>query len=113
MAFGGILIQCVMPYRNSAYAGLFFCGDDNRRVGILYGGAIFACRHCRRLAYESQHEQPYDRALRRTQNIRERLGASGNWHVKAQEAESRCWPNWVYRLALANSCAQTPGATFS
>ena len=80
------------------------------------GGAIFVCRHCHRLAYESQHEQPYDRALRRTQNIRERLGASGNWYVKAKEAESRAgrigftglpWRTAARRrpaLLLANSC---------
>lgn len=47
------------------------CG---RRVAILYGGAIFACRHCYRLAYASQRESPDDRATRRAERIRVRLG---------------------------------------
>ncbi len=47
------------------------CG---RRVAILYGGTIFACRYCHRLAYESQREAGYDRAARRADRIRDKLG---------------------------------------
>ena len=50
------------------------CG---RRVAILYGGPIFVCRHCRQLAYDSQRERDYERALRRVQTIQERLGGTG------------------------------------
>lgn len=47
------------------------CG---RRVAILYGGAVFGCRHCRRLAYESQRERGYNRLAGRADKIRRRLG---------------------------------------
>ncbi|MGH6801093.1 MAG: hypothetical protein ACRECZ_06730 [Methylocella sp.] len=47
------------------------CG---RRVAILYGGGIFACRHCYHLAYASAREDAGDRAARRADTLRARLG---------------------------------------
>ena len=47
------------------------CG---RRVALLFGGAVFACRHCHRLAYRSQREADHDRASRRADNLRDRMG---------------------------------------
>ena len=49
------------------------CG---RRVALLYigGAGIFACRHCYKLAYQCQRETDDDRAMRRADNIRRRLG---------------------------------------
>lgn len=47
------------------------CG---RRVGKLYGGRIFSCRHCYRLAYPCQRETYDDRAASRANKIREKLG---------------------------------------
>ena len=50
------------------------CG---RRVAILYlGGAVFACRHCYQLRYQSHREAPYLRATYRAQAIRIKLGGS-------------------------------------
>ncbi len=52
------------------------CG---RKVAILYGpGKYFLCRHCYDLRYESQRNDKKDRALRRAQKIRKRLGGSAN-----------------------------------
>lgn len=47
------------------------CG---RRVAVLHGGAVFACRHCHKLAYRSQRETATDRAIRRAGQLRKRLG---------------------------------------
>ena len=47
------------------------CG---RRVAVLYGGRVFACRHCHGLAYRSQRETAGDRAMRRANTGRRKLG---------------------------------------
>lgn len=47
------------------------CG---RRVAVLYGGKVYACRHCHKLAYQTQREQAHDRAGSRADTIRKRLG---------------------------------------
>ena len=46
----------------------------SRRVAVLYGGAIFACRHCHGLVYKSQYEDPLDRLRRRARKLRKHLG---------------------------------------
>ena len=55
----------------------FLCPRCGRRVGILYGGKTFACRHCHQLVYASQREGAFHRALRRARKIQVRLGWSG------------------------------------
>ena len=50
------------------------CG---RRVALLYCGGVFACRHCYRLVYRSQREPPRERAMRKADSIRARLGWPG------------------------------------
>lgn len=54
----------------------FFCPASGcgRRVAILFGDSIFACRHCQKIAYECQREADDVRAMRRADNIRRRLG---------------------------------------
>ena len=67
----------------------FICPNNacRRRVAILYGKLVFACRHCHRLAYKCQKEADDDRALRRANRIRRRLGWKPGtlnlpgWHV--------------------------------
>jgi hypothetical protein len=90
------------------------CG---RRVAILYGGSVFACRHCHQLAYDSQRETRHGRMLLKAQAIRQKLGGipciadefpykpkgmhwRTYWRLKAQadEAENRSWPPWMFRM---------------
>ncbi|GAB0151606.1 hypothetical protein [Marinobacterium sp. BA1] len=47
------------------------CG---RRTGLLYLSGVFACRHCHKLAYRSQRQTEYQRAIDRTQRLRKKLG---------------------------------------
>jgi hypothetical protein len=47
------------------------CG---KRVALLYGGQRFLCRHCQSLSYESQRETWDDRAIRKANRIRRKLG---------------------------------------
>lgn len=65
------------------------CG---RRVAILYGGGIFACRHCYQLAYGSAREDAGDRATSRADNIRARLG----WQpgILNGEGDKPKWMRW-------------------
>ncbi|MEO9516088.1 MAG: hypothetical protein ABJH45_02535 [Paracoccaceae bacterium] len=74
------------------------CG---RRVGKLFmGGKYFLCRHCYNVAYTSQSEPSYDRALRRANKLRVALGVEpgmanwigpkpkGMWHQTYQRKRS-------------------------
>ncbi len=51
----------------------FLCPSCGRRVALLYGGTVFACRHCHRLAYDCQREAPDERVSRQVDKLRERL----------------------------------------
>ena len=56
------------------------CGgaDCGRRITKLHlSQRYFLCRHCNQLAYASQYEQPWKRALRRASKLRQRLGVGG------------------------------------
>jgi hypothetical protein len=49
--------------------------DCGRRITKLHlARRYFLCRHCNQLAYASQYEQPWQRALRRANKLRQRLG---------------------------------------
>jgi hypothetical protein len=49
--------------------------DCGRRITKLYlSFRLFLCRQCNQLAYASQFEQPWKRALRRANKLKQRLG---------------------------------------
>lgn len=73
------------------------CG---RRVAILYGGGIFACRHCHRLAYASSREDAGDRAARKAGRIRKQLG----WRrgILNEPGEKPKWMRWKTFIQLVS-----------
>lgn len=76
----------------------FSCPDCDRRVALLYGGARFVCRHCRRLAYQVQRDAVNDRIIRRADAIRERLGwGAGILNPAGQKPRGMHWTTY-YRL---------------
>ena len=75
------------------------CG---RRVAVLYGGGIFACRKCHRLAYPSQREDAGDRAARRAHRIRDRMG----WPGGVLEGSGWGKPKGMHRRTYETLCDQ-------
>lgn len=52
----------------------WLCPGCGRRVAVLYGGHRFECRHCHQLVYKSQRQAPDERAYKRADALRARLG---------------------------------------
>lgn len=53
----------------------FLCPRCGRRVGVLFGGRRFWCRHCHGIAYAVENEDKLSRVLRRSNKLRERVQA--------------------------------------
>jgi len=76
------------------------CG---RRVAVLYGGGVFACRHCHQLSYKSQNDTPSSAAYRRADNLRDRLGwMPGVIHGIGNKPKGMHWQTFLRMLAIYN-----------
>ena len=66
--FGGsrVYFNCPGPKEGTE------CG--RRTIKLYLSHRYFLCRQCNQLAYASQYEQPWKRALRRASKLRQRLG---------------------------------------
>jgi len=81
------------------------CG---RRVALLYLGSsgIFACRHCNRLTYPSQRENAQDRAARRAEKIRNRLGwEAGSLNPPGDKPKGMHWRTFERLVAAQDAFA--------
>ena len=73
----------------------FLCPYCERRVAILWGGSIYACRHCHKLTYSSQRQAAHDRLLNRALQIRERLGWADEWGLKPKGMHQKTFDRLV------------------
>ena len=84
----------------------------NRRVTKLYGaGDYFLCRHCYRLAYASQRENGSDRAFRRANKVRARLGGDASMASSFPERPKGMHLKTFSRLQSELSRAELQGFT--
>lgn len=60
------------------YRSWFECPSCGRRVGALYSGRRFLCRHCQGFSYTSQNENRGQRAMRRWHKITDRYDFDGD-----------------------------------
>ena len=79
----------------------FRCPATGRRIVKLHsppGGDIFASRRAYGLAYPSQRERAYERALTRTQDIRIKLGGDPSLAAPFPDKPKGMWWNTYWRL---------------
>ncbi|MEO0542911.1 MAG: hypothetical protein AAFY99_03735 [Pseudomonadota bacterium] len=68
------------PCRFGGQRPFFVCPNCGERTLHLYHHGHFACRKCHALSYPSQRERESDRAQRRANKIRIRMGGEPGWH---------------------------------
>jgi hypothetical protein len=89
----------------------FICPNENRRVRKLYlplGARRFRSRHAYRLAYASQRETVHDRAMRRADKLRRRLGGDpldDGYPEKPPRMRGATYDRLLDRLIAANRVA--------
>ena len=79
----------------------WLCPACGERVAVLYAGSHFACRRCHHLSYTSQKETREDRAIRRAEKIRSRLGwGPGSANPEGGKPKGMHWDTFKKQRAL-------------
>lgn len=81
------------------------CG---RRVGVLYLGKIFACRHCYDIAYPSQNQVPHDRYTDKAFALAQKLGHDGNVidGFYGNKPKGMHWKTYKRKKAILDNAAE-------
>jgi hypothetical protein len=86
---------------------LFICPRCSRRVTTLaLGRRYFRCRTCVGAAYASSQEGPTDRAMRRANKLKRRLGAEpglDSWYVRPRHMRRRTFDAIEARIQAAEA----------
>jgi hypothetical protein len=87
-----------LPCRFGGNRAFFICPgpqneiDCGRRVAKLFlSHRYFLCRHCNQLAYSSQFEQPWQRAVRKANKFKQRLGIDAGIAEPLPEKPKGMW----------------------
>ena len=102
--FGGSQPFFLCPGTSAAVGGVG-CG---RRVGKLFlAHRYFLCRHCSQIVYAAKSEEPWQRAYRRANKLRQRLGITG---PGVPDKPYGMWVSDYERLLEATLQAETKAA---
>ena len=93
-----------LPCRFGGSRAYFICPgprgtDCGRRTTKLHlSHRYFLCRHCNPVAYACQYEQPWKRALRRANKLKQRLGMGVELAEPLPEKPKGMWARTYGRL---------------
>jgi hypothetical protein len=90
----------------------FVCPRTGRRAAKLYlpnGAFTFASRQAYRLAYRSQRETPWDRALRRAFKLRDELGGHGGIGDYIDKPKWMRWATYDRKLEKVAAAEEVVG----
>jgi len=92
----------------------FLCPGCGARRAVLYSvDGRFRCRRCHDLAYSSTREEPWDRAMRRADTLRRKIGAERGMHQWAPKPKGMHWDRYERITAEIRECDRTAMMLFS
>jgi hypothetical protein len=84
----------------------WLCPCCGRRVAVIYGGKIYACRQCQHLTYQSTRDAADTKAFARADAVRKRLGwAAGIAHPQGDKPKGMHRQTYWRWLTVYNTLA--------